>query len=205
MNVDLIAACLVAASAVSGAAASNAQSDRSPTYGVTLPEGYRCWELIGVTRRRAPWMNCAPRRPESLSGGMSSLDLAGDAVDFVAAAMGAAVGIVEHAVFVPDLNDRPTPANGIDFSKHVTSGRAAARPFAAISAVEGLKLTPAGRKWAGGSASAQRRADVLKAYAETRWRWAATTPSTPKGDEVGDLGPEVLALADEGVAHRSGQ
>src|SRR5258706_113538 len=52
--------------------------------------------------------------------GMSSLDLAGDAVDFVAAAMRAAVRVVEHTVFVPDLVNRLPPAHRIDLGKHVT-------------------------------------------------------------------------------------
>src|SRR5579872_7213837 len=45
---------------------------------------------------------------------MSSLDLASYAVDFVAATMTAAVRIVEHTVFVPDLIDRLPPAHRID-------------------------------------------------------------------------------------------
>src|SRR5258705_7983281 len=52
--------------------------------------------------------------------GMSSLDLAGDAVDFVAAAMRAAVRVEEHTVFVPDLADRLPPAHRIVLGKHVT-------------------------------------------------------------------------------------
>src|SRR5258706_1172616 len=52
--------------------------------------------------------------------GMSGLDLAGDAVDFVAVAMRAAVRVVEHPVFVPDLVDRLAPAYWIDLGKHVT-------------------------------------------------------------------------------------
>src|SRR6267154_3861556 len=52
--------------------------------------------------------------------GMSSLDLAGDAVDFVAAAMRAAVRVVEHTVFVPDLVNRLPPAHRIVLGKHVT-------------------------------------------------------------------------------------
>src|SRR5260221_7463309 len=52
--------------------------------------------------------------------GMSGLDLAGDAVDFVAAAMSAAVRVVEHTVFVPDLVDSLPPADRIDLGKHIT-------------------------------------------------------------------------------------
>jgi hypothetical protein len=52
--------------------------------------------------------------------GMSSLDLAGDAVDFIAAAMRATVRVVEHTVFMPDLVDRLPPAHWIDLSKDVT-------------------------------------------------------------------------------------
>jgi hypothetical protein len=44
-----------------------------------------------------------------------------------------------------------------------------ARAFAAISAVEGLKLTPAGRERVQGSAPIeQRRAEVLRAYSLKR-------------------------------------
>ena len=44
-----------------------------------------------------------------------------------------------------------------------------ARAFAAISAVEGLKLSPAGRKRVYGSASIeQRRADVIRAYTDLK-------------------------------------
>jgi hypothetical protein len=44
-----------------------------------------------------------------------------------------------------------------------------ARAFAAISAVEGLKLTPAGRKRVlGGEPIEQRRAEVLRAYMDIK-------------------------------------
>lgn len=62
------------------------------------------------------------RRRERLIAivGMSGLDLAGDAVDFVAAAMRTAVRVVEHTVLVPNLVDRLPPAYRIDLGEHVT-------------------------------------------------------------------------------------
>ena len=50
---------------------------------------------------------------------MSSLDHARDAVDLVAAPVGAAVRVVEHAIFVVDLvNNRPT-TRGVVFAEDV--------------------------------------------------------------------------------------
>src|SRR5258706_16369053 len=81
---------------------------------------------------RLPWRAghpAAPPRIADLLGrrdrliskvGMSGLDLAGDTVDFVTAAMRAAVRVVEHTIFVPDLVDRLPPAYRIDLGKHIT-------------------------------------------------------------------------------------
>src|SRR6476469_994944 len=51
------------------------------------------------------------RRERSiLTVGMGGLDHAGDAVDLIAAAMNAAIGIVEHRVRMKDLVDHGAPA-----------------------------------------------------------------------------------------------
>src|SRR5579863_10458789 len=50
---------------------------------------------------------------------MSRLDRAGDAIDRVAATDGALAGIVEHAIFGPELVDGHTPTRGIVFTENV--------------------------------------------------------------------------------------
>src|ERR1700752_607675 len=50
---------------------------------------------------------------------MSRLDRAGDAIDRVAATDGALAGIVEHAIFGPELVEGRTPTRGIVSSEHV--------------------------------------------------------------------------------------
>src|SRR5579862_8397873 len=50
---------------------------------------------------------------------MSRLDRAGDLIDRVAATDGALAGIVEHAIFGPELVDGRTPTRGIVFTEHV--------------------------------------------------------------------------------------
>jgi hypothetical protein len=50
---------------------------------------------------------------------MSSLNDACDVIDFFAAAVSAAFGVVEHGVFVEDLVDRCAPTHGIDPTEHV--------------------------------------------------------------------------------------
>ena len=42
-----------------------------------------------------------------------------DAIDLVTATMGAALGIVKHAIFGPDLVDGRAPARGIVFTENV--------------------------------------------------------------------------------------
>ncbi len=72
----------------------------------------------------------------------------------------------------------PTHARDFTMPKRPDSSARGSNPkvlgrsaFAAISAVEGLKLSAAGRKRISGSASAdQRRADVLKAYSGLKGR-----------------------------------
>src|ERR1700745_2866397 len=50
---------------------------------------------------------------------MSSLDHTCDAVDLVAATVGAAGGVIEHAIFVVDLLDGRATARGVDFAEDV--------------------------------------------------------------------------------------
>jgi hypothetical protein len=50
---------------------------------------------------------------------MSSLDHARDAVDLVAATVGAAVGVVEHAIFVVDLVNGRATTRGVVFAEDV--------------------------------------------------------------------------------------
>lgn len=50
---------------------------------------------------------------------MSRLDRARDTIDLVAATNGALAGIVEHAIFGPELVDGRSPARGIVFTEDV--------------------------------------------------------------------------------------
>src|SRR6266550_6349663 len=50
---------------------------------------------------------------------MSSLDHTCDAVDLVAATVGAAGGVIEHAIFVVDLVDGRATTRGVDFAEDV--------------------------------------------------------------------------------------
>src|ERR1700722_4052177 len=51
--------------------------------------------------------------------GVSCLDRARDAIDLVAATNSALAGIVEHAIFGPELVDGRAPTRGIVFTEHV--------------------------------------------------------------------------------------
>ena len=59
------------------------------------------------------------RQSLDIESQMSRLDRAGDAIDRVAATDGALAGIVEHAIFGPELFDGRTPTRGIVFAEHV--------------------------------------------------------------------------------------
>jgi hypothetical protein len=48
---------------------------------------------------------------------VSSLDRARDVIDLVAATVDAAAGVVEHAIFDPDLVDGRTPTAGVVFTE----------------------------------------------------------------------------------------
>jgi hypothetical protein len=50
---------------------------------------------------------------------VSSPDRAGDAIDLVAATVDARFGIVEHAIFVPELVDGRAPTRRVDFTEDV--------------------------------------------------------------------------------------
>jgi len=50
---------------------------------------------------------------------VSSLDRARDLIDLVTATVGAAVGIVKHAIFGPDLVDGRAPARGVVFAEDI--------------------------------------------------------------------------------------
>src|SRR4029077_2488914 len=80
------------------------------------------WRLARATRHPPDPTAIAHllRRGERLilEVGMTSLDHACDAVDFVAAAVGA-VRFVEHGVFVEDLVDGCAPTHGVDLTEHV--------------------------------------------------------------------------------------
>src|SRR4029077_6713380 len=81
------------------------------------------WRLAGGTRHPPD-----PRGVAQLFGladrlilkvRMSSFDHARDAVDLVAATVGAAVGVVEHAIFVVELVNGRAPARGVFFAEDV--------------------------------------------------------------------------------------
>src|SRR5579862_2642065 len=51
--------------------------------------------------------------------GVSRLDRARDAIDLIAAAVDTRFGVVEHAIFVPELVDGRAPARGVIFAEDV--------------------------------------------------------------------------------------
>src|ERR1700758_1770961 len=50
---------------------------------------------------------------------MSSSERPGDAIDLVVATINALVGIVEHAILVPELFEGDTPAQGVAFPEDI--------------------------------------------------------------------------------------
>jgi hypothetical protein len=73
---------------------------------------------------------------------MSRPDRARDAIDRVAAPVDAAVGIVEHAIFGPELVDGRAPARGVAFTEDVAKIADQQRRYAV-----GHGLSPFGIEW----------------------------------------------------------